>query len=238
MSSLLLEDLDKVIIQHIETPDDFRNLLTVNEYFKKLVFDDDFFKEWKRLFCEARTRFEAEGISLKKSTIFLLVCKLGCFKICKYLYHKEVSYINKNAFNDDAFSLACVSGNMSLIKWLFQKKEEISTGTLLSTFRFSCRTGNLELAKFIHQSNLNFQQNDISFLFATCCSFGIFKLIKWLYQSYKEINVHINNNFAFRWSFKKGHIHITKWLFELKKDSFYKSSDKEIAEIIKTIEKE
>ena len=227
--SLLVEDLDRDIVSYIENPNDFRNLLVVNKYFKELVFDDDFFKEWKLL--------KSKRMSSIFVSNFLRACELGCFKICKYLYHKETSCINDGINDSEAFTLACTNGNMSLIRWIFQLKGGISASTLFQIFIRACCDGNVELAKFIYQLtvDLNIKKDTVSFLFGISCKDGGFELAKWLHQTYKELDIHVNNDFAFKWSFKKGHTYITEWLFELNKEYFYRSSNKEIAEILKTI---
>ena len=51
-------------------------------------------------------------------------------------------------------------------------------------------------------------------------NYGYFKIAKWLVnlsiqKNFIPINIHAQNEYAFRWSCEKGYLEIAKWLVEL-----------------------
>ena len=71
---------------------------------------------------------------------------------------------------------------------------------------------NIELFELI-KSNLD--KNKIQLLFTESCKKGQLLIIKWLWQLEQNINIHANDEFAFRLACEKGHLEVIKWLWQL-----------------------
>ena len=129
---LVSKDVDLIIAEYIECPNDFRNLLLVNKYCNKLVYDNLLFKEWKCLFSKGKISF-------------INACKHGCLEICKYLFIKDK--VDIHAENDWAFSSSCGNGHLEVAKWLYQLDGKINIhADNDGAFRWSCYYDHLEVA--------------------------------------------------------------------------------------------
>ena len=132
---LVFKDIDSIIAEHIECSNDFRNLLLVNKYCNKLVYDNPLFKEWKFLFSKGKINF-------------VNACKYGCLEICKYLLIKDNIHIDNNytfrpSYNND---------NLEEPKWLRQLEGNIDICHYINElFIWSRGNGNIEMIKWLFQ---------------------------------------------------------------------------------------
>lgn len=120
----------------------------------------------------------------------LLQCETLEDKHIKIILEKNQEYLN------DAFKLACCSGKLDTVKWLWDLSIK----------------NNIPI-------NINHNNNE-AFLF-TCYS-GHFEILKWLWDKSIEINspinIHANDDLGFRLSCTDGNLDIAKFLLDLSKE--------------------
>jgi len=92
-------------------------------------------------------------------------------------------------------------------------------------FEEYCRNNDLRYRfknKYYLENNLKINWN-ITDLFIVLCCYGYIETLKWLIEITKKnnetINIHKENEEAFRWSCECGQIEVVKWLFEISKEN-------------------
>ena len=86
-------------------------------------------------------------------------------------------------------------------------------------FEEYCRNNNLRYKfenKFYEEKLLKSNWNNN--LLIVLCRYGYIETLKWLLTK-EEINIHANNEEAFRMSCKNGEIEVAKWLIEISKEN-------------------
>ena len=85
----------------------------------------------------------------------------------------------------------------------------------------------IDFTKLVNDKNLdllrnlpvNSFQNDIHKLFLKACEKGHLRVVKWLIQlgieQQNPINIHVNDEFAFKYSCYRGRLEVAKWLVQL-----------------------
>lgn len=105
--------------------------------------------------------------------------------------------------------LAAKTGNLSIIKFLYDDSEEHFTHEAVIN---ACSKGYLDVIKFIHSVNIHpknidyFTPNAMDNAAATCH----IEVVKWLHFNRKE---GCTEN-AMNWAAKKGHLDVVRWLYE------------------------
>ena len=109
-------------------------------------------------------------------------------------------------------------------------------------FIWNCKHGNLAVSRWLYiQDRVNISMSSIEYAFMLACKHGHLIIVKWLYdisKSHKSrkrkhqcdspqinnnnsmkmnTNIHIDNEYAFRFCCGNGHLHIAKWLYSLDK---------------------
>ena len=143
--SILLEDLDSIILSHCDLEDDFFNIMIINRYYCKLVNNDGLFLSWKKLhLSKMRTGYIHHN--------FQFSCYYGCMLYGKYLLNKYPE-INIHAYNDFAFRYSCQNGHLDVAKWLLDlSNKQINSYTINAVFKWTCATGRLDIAKWLTES--------------------------------------------------------------------------------------
>lgn len=86
-----------------------------------------------------------------------------------------------------------------------------SNVTSKNNFEYACKYGHLDVAKCLYEFGI---KTDFNRAFGFACSFGQIEVAKWLVELGK-INIHYDDDYAFRWSYLNDHLDIAKWLFDL-----------------------
>jgi ankyrin repeat protein len=116
----------------------------------------------------------------------------------------------------DAFIDSCLTGNLELVKMIFEKQAEyISDRTTITNnaFDLACKSGNIELVNWLLNefSNIDLSTND-ELPFINACTNGHFMLAKRLLELKPDINISANQDKAFKNACRNGHQEVIRWL--------------------------
>jgi len=82
-----------------------------------------------------------------------------------------------------------------------------------------CINGNLKNIKYIISLHVHDVDNFCSEAFATSALYGKVNVMKYLIEYYYDkIDIHMENNLAFRWAIESGNINTMKYITELEKN--------------------
>lgn len=171
-------------------------------------------------------------IHLYSDYAFRKFCENGNLDCAKWLYDYGIrinSPVDIHVNSDDAFWRACINGHIELTKWLLEIFD--NTNSPLdpdiidrSLFFECCYNGKLETAKLLVSIGKQFGENIYiqrePYLFLMSCKNGWFQMAKWLYKLGNKpenwkINIHTNNEEAFRLACENGHMKVAQWLLSL-----------------------
>lgn len=214
--SLIIRDLDNLIISFARIST-LKNLILVNKSYADIVHKQPIFKQWRNL-----SRIEINNIG----NIFCMACYMGYLEYAKYLYGNYTIFVRCN--NDAAFIGSCVNGHLDIAKWLVGLNNciKINTCSQFNEIEARFQYREMELSDFINTTRMNSRDIYFSLLsiklnaFARCCQRGHLDVAKWLIQmsdsnDENKIDIHSDNEAAFRWSCKNGYMNVAKWLVEL-----------------------
>jgi len=117
------------------------------------------------------------------------------------------------------FELACEKGELKFAQWLYNINNEYFWNSNYRVCLYNaCIGGHLEMAKWIREiinDDGIIKSPDCKYIFSKVCEDGHFEMAKWLYKTYKYIDIHLLDDYAFRWTISNGHYKIAKWLYGL-----------------------
>ena len=133
------------------------------------------------------------------------------FEVMPHLYHFKC-----RGDLSHAFELSCLTGNLELVKMIFEKQEEYITDRSLITsnaFSGACVSGNRELINWllVKFSNIDLSIND-ELPFINACTNGHLILAKRLLGLKPDINISANDDKAFKQACRNGHVEVFRWL--------------------------
>ena len=185
-------------------------------------------------------------ISAENDHAFREACENGHLEVAKWILHMKPDIeitidevINSKKANTDvikwlfemmphlysfkcrcelvnAFELSCLTGNLELVKIIFEKQAEyISDRTTItnSAFDGACSNGNMELINWLLTtfSNIDLSTND-ELPFINACANGHYMLAKRLLELKPDINISANDDKAFKQACRNGHVEVFRWL--------------------------
>jgi hypothetical protein len=119
---------------------------------------------------------------------------------------------------EERFNDACEKGDIKEAKRIFKLTDlDLSNGDGMWAFRLCCLYGSLKVAKWLYKKARHVGGCVIDpdyYCFDCSCMCGHIKVAKWLY-SLGDIDIHHDDNIAFRRTCERGHIEVAKWLCEL-----------------------
>jgi ankyrin repeat protein len=127
------------------------------------------------------------------------------------------------------FSIACGKGQLEFIKWMDDKfgLENLMDLSISwnndkndDPFLLACDNGQLDVAQYIVDKYDVVDQYDtmdnIKYSFCNVCEFGYLDMATWLYDNFVEwVDIHLVDDYAFRWACTNGHLDVAKWLHTL-----------------------
>ena len=100
------------------------------------------------------------------------------------------------------FELSCNHGHLNVVKWLYR----YFVGYNIDIHEVSCIYGKLKVAKWLYFY--------VDYVFASCCENGTLEAVHELY-SLGNVDIHANDDLAFRSSCGGSEYHGAKWSCEL-----------------------
>jgi len=145
-------------------------------------------------------------------------CCQGDFDSVKDLYERGGHLINTlelHRGNNSIFGIACSSGNLDLVSWLYSKSPSVN----MDEFTSACEFNRLEVAKKLLEwnPNLDLAQNDYDCFRFTCFA-GSLSVAKWLYETHPEVDI-LNDNDGFSFFHNlcmDGQKEVAEWILSLK----------------------
>jgi ankyrin repeat protein len=214
------------------------NQLDMLKWLFQLIEDDPKIKPLKidiinQLFCKCcqhnniniaeylLLEFPNIDIHTNSEFAFRAICGTGNLHFIDYLFtfEKTQGLIDIHILEDDAFCYACKSGNIEMIEYLLgyetlRGKINIHSRNG-SAFLIACKNGHLDIIKYIISLGINHDfvaTQVMNYGFCLCCEHGHLKCVKWFLSEFKELDIHINNDIAFRLCCQNGHLDIAKFL--------------------------
>ena len=184
--SIILKDLDTIIINYCNVETDYKNIILINKYYNNIIMNDDLFLDLKRI-MEMKIKMK------DKTNLFIETCRMGFKFFAKYLVLKHK--INIHADDEGAFRWSCENGHTETVKYLIELGNQPNNQQINIhanneyAFRYSCQNGHIETVKYLIE--LGNQPN------------------------HQQINIHARDEYAFKWSCYYGHIETVKYLIEL-----------------------
>ena len=168
---------------------------------------------------------------------FRLSCANGHLTVAQWLYSLGDVNIHATCENyEHAFKLSCKNGHLTVAQWLYSIHCINIYANYEYAFRLSCENGHLVVAKWLYSfGNLNIHVNN-EYAFGLSCENGHLAVAKWLYSLGEKmdrsdpsslaqgqcegiplgrVDIHADDEYAFRWSCINGHLAVAKWLYSL-----------------------
>ena len=144
--SIIINDLDKLLIGFCDLELDFFNLMCINKHYYGLIANNELFMQWNK--CHLCVFDINNSISL-----FVVSCRLGLLLLSKYLVSKYTIDIHYNG--DYVFQICCFNGHLDVAKWLVELtlRSEFKIINIHTSydyaFRWSCCNGHYNIAKWL-----------------------------------------------------------------------------------------
>lgn len=162
----------------------------------------------------------------ENSYVFILCCTFGCFEIAQWLY--SLGGIDIHYDCEGAFMGSCVAGKFEVVKWLYSLGLGLELDNISNLekkrrmFSKMIICNKLEILKWLYfiDKNINkYINNNLNYFFNVSCYTNHLEIAQWLY-SLGDIDIHVENDKAFRLSCEKECLEIVKWLCTLCNDYY------------------
>ena len=223
MTSIVLPELNYLLIKHLDLYLDYKNLRQTNKYYHEFI-------ENIKLYKELRELGHIKYLNISRKAYFLKACYYGYLEAVKYLY-KNNKKINIHSENEKAFRISCENGQYNVAEWLYSIsiKNNIENNKRIDihamddyAFIQSCSNGHKNIAEWLY--NISGTENNrkidinkrFNKAFRYSCCHGHKDIAQWLYNLHDK-NIYTNVDSTFRSSYYNGHKDIVQWLYNLSK---------------------
>ena len=242
--SIIIEDLDGLIISFLDLPE-YVALMQTNNYYYQNIKSTKLITEWNTIKQKNKSLIG----------IFNSACKKGFIIYAKSLVNRYGKNIHRNF--DVAFALACLNGHFEIAKWLIDLGENHGYRKIKIKYGFFCFLGTeyrlnnnyFEIAKWLIDlgenhvyKRINIHANN-NYAFRLCCYNGNIKIAKWLidlgeHHGYGRVNIHevllfCKDNYIMNNAFKAccdSYPEMARWLIDLGENHGYGKYDDKIVE--------
>lgn len=166
---------------------------------------------------------------------FKMSCKYGHLDVAKWLYATELVDFSQDYLGIMILGQVCRDRQQHVVEWLITLPEvEVSywyygvdCDTGLETFVKMCENGWIDLAKWMHQYLVDHKSNiDYCDAFMSAYLYDQVEVVDWLYSiAGEEIDLHEDNDRAFKRACLHGNLDILKWLMSV--DHFNPTPDED-----------
>lgn len=182
----------------------------------------------------------------RRKRVLNLACKMGSFKIVKYLIESDENLNTISHTNFETHFLhfldAVTGGHLQIVEYLHHK-----IGIFVNALKEAAEHGHYEVVKYLYTNGKsNYSLNDINEAFERACKGGCLDIIKYLLVeakadvtsrfnnpvmiaaehghlevvkylcTFEDVNVRSGNDYALHWSCANGHLEMVKFLIEEK----------------------
>lgn len=145
---------------------------------------------------------------------FINYCQKGDLIAAKEFFIRNPS-LKISAGGCEAFVVACINGNIDIIKWLYSIKSTVINRAcnFPELVNDIIESGEKEVLSYIKEiRKIEFHNEH----FSNACKFGWFNIVKMIYLSSNNIDISYNFDEPFRLACENGHALIAEWLLEKK----------------------
>ena len=238
--SIIIEDLDGLIISFLDLPE-YVGFMQTNNYYYQKIKSMKLIMEWNMM----------KQINKSLNGIFISACKKGFITYAKSLMNRYKIDINVCSKSD--FSIICKNGHFEIAKWLIVLNEEkgypkinIQDAFFLPNREYRLNEKFFEIAKWLIDlgenhgyERINIHDSD-DYAFRLCCYNGNMEIAKWLIDlgenhGYGRINIHASPgfNYIMKNAFNACHDtypEMARWLIDLGENHGYGKYDDKIVE--------
>jgi hypothetical protein len=152
-------------------------------------------------------------LDLFKQGIFLGLCRFGHLSMAQWLYYQDRN--NFYFHRDVAFFYACTDGHLSVAQWIYSLGDLNIDTVNEKSFPMACESGHLSIVQWIYSlGGVVFDELNIHALFDRVCQRGQLSVAQWLHDR-SGLDIHVENDRAFRLICENGHLSIAQWLVSL-----------------------
>ena len=151
--SIIINDLDKLLIDFCDLESDFFSFMCINKHYYKLISNNELFMQWKKCYSKVITTKYLVVLDSSKNALFIKSCKHGLLLFSKYLVSKYAIDIHYNS--EYPLQYSCKKGHINVAKWLIELCSKPGS-TLIDihadadlAFEWSRIGGHLDVAKWL-----------------------------------------------------------------------------------------
>lgn len=203
-----IPEIEDIIISYLSPIEDFKKIIQINTYYHQLISTNLIYCEFKEFWQNNLNMNFVNNYStlFVREGAFITACMNNYLHVAKYLYSKYSQEINIHAFDDLLFRYCCSNGHLDVVKFLMSLDGKIDIHARNdAAFFWSCSEGHLEIIKWLYYNEFPIPLENS----------GEVKITSQENPNKIKINIHANNEFAFRISCEYGHLQVAQWLYDL-----------------------
>lgn len=149
--------------------------------------------------------------TIDATTGFIEACKNGAIDLAKRFIIRGADI---HSGNDKAFRMACKSGGLETVKWLYTLENIDINSKNDKPFLNACQSGHLEIAQWLYNLEDIDITSDDNLVIKSACKGNHIDIVQWLY-SLGKIDIHLENDLLFLIACRHGSLKTAQWLYSL-----------------------